>query len=200
MITTRSRLISAGLELIAERGYQGATVGAIEEAAGLVPRRGALYKHFANKEELIRAGLEERIAAVQGFDEIRELLPLDDRRSELTLIGRWVLRELKAEEQIARIIEKEGDRFPELRKLMLTQLVNPGFEMVATGLRATGVPTAKADAVAAVMLGALVNHQRHATMFGAPPFDVDQDPFVDAWVDIMMLATSPSHSDKGETA
>ena len=49
---TRDRLLDAAVELFAERGYTETTVGDIEEAAGLVPRAGAMYKHFASKDEL----------------------------------------------------------------------------------------------------------------------------------------------------
>src|SRR2546421_9024600 len=38
---TRARILDAAMALFAERGYQGTTVGDIEQAAGLAPRSGA---------------------------------------------------------------------------------------------------------------------------------------------------------------
>jgi AcrR family transcriptional regulator len=57
---TRERLIAAGRGLFGERGYEGASVAAILAAAGVA--RGALYHHFATKEELFDAVLERLVA------------------------------------------------------------------------------------------------------------------------------------------
>ena len=51
---TRERLMTAAIELFAERGFEGASVGEIERSAGLAPRSGALYQHFkGGKQELL---------------------------------------------------------------------------------------------------------------------------------------------------
>ncbi|MFG2201925.1 TetR family transcriptional regulator [Kitasatospora sp. NPDC048715] len=50
---TRGRLVEAGAVLFDRRGYAGATLGEIAAAAGVT--KGALYFHFASKEELARA-------------------------------------------------------------------------------------------------------------------------------------------------
>jgi AcrR family transcriptional regulator len=57
---TRERLIEAGRELFGERGYEATSIAAILTAAGVA--RGALYHHFATKEELFDAVLERLIA------------------------------------------------------------------------------------------------------------------------------------------
>ncbi|MFJ6618169.1 TetR family transcriptional regulator [Kitasatospora sp. NPDC091335] len=54
---TRGRLVEAGAELFDRRGYAGATLGEIAAAAGVT--KGALYFHFASKEELARAVSEQ---------------------------------------------------------------------------------------------------------------------------------------------
>src|SRR5690606_17407497 len=62
--STRERLLEAGLRLFAERGFSAVTVGDIERAVGLVPRRGALYRHFASKEALLGAAVEAHLTSV----------------------------------------------------------------------------------------------------------------------------------------
>ncbi|MEU8926100.1 TetR/AcrR family transcriptional regulator [Kitasatospora sp. NPDC048545] len=54
---TRGRLVEAGAGLFDRRGYAGATLGEIAAAAGVT--KGALYFHFASKEELARAVFEQ---------------------------------------------------------------------------------------------------------------------------------------------
>jgi AcrR family transcriptional regulator len=70
---TRQRLIEAAMELFAVKGYEGTGVEELAEHAGY--SRGAFYSNFANKEELMKAIIN------QGFDSdlegIRHLEPLE---------------------------------------------------------------------------------------------------------------------------
>lgn len=53
---TRTALLDAALDVFAQRGFEGASLDEIAEAAGFT--RGAIYKNFANKEELFFAVIE----------------------------------------------------------------------------------------------------------------------------------------------
>jgi len=55
----RGALLDAAVEVFAERGYRDASVDEIAERAGY--SKGALYWHFASKDELFYALLDERI-------------------------------------------------------------------------------------------------------------------------------------------
>ena len=55
----RDALIDSAVRVIAKRGYGGASVDGIVEAAGL--SKGTFYWHFESKEELFLAVIEERI-------------------------------------------------------------------------------------------------------------------------------------------
>lgn len=57
----RDELLSAALRVFAEHGYRDASVDQIAAAAGY--SKGALYWHFASKEEVLFALLDERIDA-----------------------------------------------------------------------------------------------------------------------------------------
>ena len=66
---TRDALLDAASKVFAERGFQGASLDEIAATAGYT--RGAIYKHFADKEELLHevcVRLNERTFA--EFDEI----------------------------------------------------------------------------------------------------------------------------------
>lgn len=54
---TRGHLLAAARRVFAERGYQGATIDDVAEAAGCT--KGACYFHFASKEEILLTLLEE---------------------------------------------------------------------------------------------------------------------------------------------
>ena len=60
--TTRDGLIAAAHDLFGERGYDGTSIEAILEAAGVA--RGALYHHFATKEAVFDAVLDRMVADI----------------------------------------------------------------------------------------------------------------------------------------
>jgi len=56
---TRSRILEAGYRVFARRGYEAATVEEITVECGIA--KGALYGHFASKEDLFRTILVEHV-------------------------------------------------------------------------------------------------------------------------------------------
>ena len=177
----------AALRLFAERGYHGTSVGDIEAAAGLSPRSGALYKHFASKAAVLEAAMEQRRRSFEQVDVLLELVPFGDLRAELTVMARFVLEEIGAQQQLVRVIMKEGDRFPQLRDEFHESLVNRGWESGLRWWRARcrhhGVPEGDAEAMMAVLFGPLILHPVMVTLFAQPPAGVDEDRLVAAWVD-----------------
>jgi AcrR family transcriptional regulator len=74
---TRNLLLDAAKEVFAQRGFEGASLEEIAEAAGYT--RGAIYKHFSGKEELFLA-VNKRYneGFLQGFaDNIDPSVPLE---------------------------------------------------------------------------------------------------------------------------
>src|SRR5580704_16355663 len=59
---TRAQLIAIGTRLFAARGYEGTSVEAVLQEAGV--SRGSLYHHFSSKEALFEAVLEDIEARV----------------------------------------------------------------------------------------------------------------------------------------
>jgi AcrR family transcriptional regulator len=71
---TRDVLVEAATEVFARRGYEGASLEEIAETAGFT--RGAIYKHFAGKEELFFAandGFNQRV--IEAFRAIAPSSP-----------------------------------------------------------------------------------------------------------------------------
>jgi AcrR family transcriptional regulator len=54
---TREHLIAVATQLFASRGYEGTSVDAVQQGAGV--SRGSLYHHFASKDALFEAVVEE---------------------------------------------------------------------------------------------------------------------------------------------
>lgn len=62
---TRERLLDAAIEVFSAKGFAGASIDAIAQAAGYT--KGAVYANFANKEELFLAVVDRRVKAVMRF-------------------------------------------------------------------------------------------------------------------------------------
>jgi AcrR family transcriptional regulator len=184
--TTRERLIAAAIDLFAENGYEGTSVGEIEAAAGLVPRSGALYKHFPSKRALLGAALAERMDAIDLIDARMDLLPVGDLDEELRTIGRLALEELESERQLARIVMKEGDRFPEIAADFHDAIVARGraisIAWFTSRAAALGVVPRDPEATAEVMADALIGRTLQSFMFGERLGRVEEERFLGAWV------------------
>ena len=88
---TRERLVTEAMRLFGEQGYQATSVAQIEAAAGLAPGSGALYHHFKSKEALLEA-IDRQLDRRRAMRDIRALFAgLRDLRSELTMLGRYLL-------------------------------------------------------------------------------------------------------------
>ena len=184
---TKQRLLQAGVRLFAERGFRETTVGDIEAAVGLQPRRGALYRHFPSKEALLEAALEQHLDALAEAGAALDNLPLTDMRAEAIALGRWLLSELDSERPIVRIFEQDGDRLPELREVFRHRVVDAGYLATAELARrwlADAASTIDVQAVAVVLLGSLVNFRRSTWTFAHPPLGMDSEAFLATWADL----------------
>jgi AcrR family transcriptional regulator len=82
---TRQALLDASLELFSERGFQGATVQAVSQRAGVT--KGAFYHHFESKDDILQQIHEEYAGEmVAGAREVAaaDLTPAEQLRSIIT--------------------------------------------------------------------------------------------------------------------
>jgi AcrR family transcriptional regulator len=186
---TKERIVSEAIRLFAERGYRGTTVGDIEAAAGLTRRAGGLYKHFRSKEEVLEAAIERHVREVGAFAQMLDMLPLGDLRAELTLIARYTIGELRAQRPLIKIVQKDGDQFPALMRLVRDQLIRTGHEtanaVMTKIIDQSGVVVDQdPKALATVALSALVGREIEEMMFEHAPGGLTDDEFIEAWVDV----------------
>lgn len=164
--------VPAALTLFAEQGFRRTTVGQIERAAGFTPRGGAMYKHFAGKDELLHAALDQHARHVDGQRAVMDLLPLGDLAAELTLIGRYLLAELSGHREVTALIEKEGAQLPELARQFWRQIAGPGFVLGAQVLERQLKPQRDQSGTP----GAVGDRGRRARELPPRPVDLPPNP------------------------
>lgn len=182
---TRDRLLDAARTLFAERGYAATSVGDVEAAAGLSPRSGALYKHFASKEALLRAVFD----SYGGMDELDAhvaMLDLGDLRAEIVLVGRVGLAELRRERDLIRMVMREGERFPEIAVTFRARVVRRSHALAARWISERlpqhGGYVEDPEALGSVLVDALVGYVVEELLFGPAAGGVDDERFLSAWV------------------
>lgn len=191
IVSTSGRLLEAALRLFAEHGYASVTVGQIEEAAGLRPRRGSLYNHFTSKEALLAALIDLQVERAElAGAEILELLPLGDLRSDLLLLGRLVLKNLEAQSDLLRLMAREGSSHPAVIAAARERIAGFGHQRAIRIFEALIGDRDGRDvaATASVALDALVGFWMEGVIFDVPPSGMDPERYLAAWVE-MVAAT-----------
>ncbi len=184
---TRERILDAAVELFGSKGFHGTSVGEIEQAAGLSPRSGALYKHFPSKRALLVETVRRRGRVVRELTELVDAEMLGDVRAELHVMARMALHEIGNDQPVLRIVMKESDNFPELREEFYRRIVSNGHGQAVHWLRLVArradVPESELDldALASLLLGSIINYRVLETLFDRPPLEVDEARFLATW-------------------
>jgi AcrR family transcriptional regulator len=177
--SSRDRLIEAAIELFAANGFERTTVGEIEGAAGFTPRGGTMYKHFASKDELLRAAIDEHVRVTEGMRTVADLLPLGHVGAETTLWVRYLLAELSRHRALTTLIEKEGARYPIIAERFWQEIARPGYQLGADVLNQQLNKDQPGqwdhEALSVVLLGAVINYRRAQWTFGETPLEVSEE-------------------------
>jgi AcrR family transcriptional regulator len=188
---TRARVVTEAMRLFGEQGYHATSIAQIEQAAGLTPGAGGLYRHFRSKRALLEAGMEQQVQAgrelVAFLDDPAELaaLPL---RDQLRAVARAGLARLQEERDVNRLLLRDLAQFPDLLARVEQDDVRRVFRVLTGWLAATaGAAGDGVDwgAVAAVVIGATSHWWILGDVFGHHPDGVTQDRYVDALVDLV---------------
>jgi AcrR family transcriptional regulator len=148
-LDARDQLLSAALEAVAERGFDSCTVDEIAERAGY--SKGAFYWHFASKDDLFLALIEEvvdrrwleAIELLESASRDRDMAPAaSDRFAEMIGTQRPIL--VAQHEYLSRALRDPGlrSRYAERLDRFRSALA----KAVAARLRELGSPGSAADA------------------------------------------------------
>jgi AcrR family transcriptional regulator len=183
-IATRERLVTEAMRLFGEQGYQATSVAQIEAAAGLAPGSGALYHHFKSKQALLEAGIDRQLDRRHAMRDIRALFAgLGDLRSELTMLGRYVLSVLDEESQLLQI----ASRTPPTHSSRLSDAYAALFDGLYAELAdwvSNWIPTISeqdATVLSTIAVDALVGKRATSAWFRAPDAGIPDEQYIAEW-------------------
>jgi AcrR family transcriptional regulator len=185
--------MGAALRLVAERGFEAATVGAIEAEAGLAPRSGALYQYFAGKDDVLRCAIERELEVLDELGSVIEMLPLGDLRAELTLMARWNLSSLRRRSDLTGLLQREARQLPaDLLEEIYVRIVARPYDQVVAWLRGRLPPDSDADVytLALVLIESMASYNAIQQTFGRTPDDIDDERFIAGWAEIALAVAN----------
>ncbi len=170
MTRRREEILAAAKVCFAREGFHATSMRDIYRECGLSP--GAVYNHFASKEEIVRALGEERLREAQARREALELV--EDPIEALRLLAAGTREELGREEDLLLELQLAAEA---LRDESIAEVSRKTFDATletVVGLigRAQGTghvdPSVDADALGRVLIG-LFQGLILQTAIGAPP-------------------------------
>lgn len=182
--STKERLVTEAMRLFGEQGYKATSITQIEKAAGLVPGCGALYNHFKTKEAVLAAGIDRQLDRRRAMHDISALFAGEgELRTELTLLGRYVLRVLNQESQFLQVAARtpadQSDRLTAAYAALVDGLYNELTDWI--GGCAPGLDPTEARRIAVVGVNALLGKQAACVVFHAPQVDTPDEEYIADW-------------------
>jgi AcrR family transcriptional regulator len=166
--------VAGALEIFLEFGFDATTVTEIERRAGLSPGSGSFYRHFASKEELLKAAVEREIdICTQYVAEVEtQQIQESDPREALKLQLERVLGYIRQYHRLVRLNQRDGSRLPDVR------------ETIEAAVRRSGGLDAWADDPYSVVITAALLAYEFMEVPGIPTSDVEEKAFLDALSDM----------------
>lgn len=191
-------LLEAALAVFAERGYRNARIDDVAEAAGVT--KGAVYHHFANKEQLLCRAIEHYLAT--AFGDLDTLLR--DEGGPASVRIRLLLRrgfrtaDPNRRRVLALLLQGVRHDVPEAHRQWLAGGPMKGWELLADLIEEGKVsgefrPDVDAPAAARVVISGLMTQLVWQLIAGeVPGLAIDEDRLIDSTVDLLLHGLRPA--------
>jgi AcrR family transcriptional regulator len=166
---TRDRILDAAREVLADEGLSGFTMSEVERRVGLAVGSGSIYRHYASKEALLQAVLEQEVrvnrAATEATRQAAQQLSDATERDER--VYKQMLDDLRRFNRFFALMLDQGDRNPELRSAVQAAL-HPD----------TNGETAAEEPLETFAMAALGGYHLFSIMQGQPFNGIEEEPFL----------------------
>lgn len=187
----RAQLTNVALHLFASRGFGGTTTKAIAEAAGV--SEGIIFRHFATKDELYAAILEER-ARLDNFDAtldaLRNVARTGDDASLVRQVVQLTLDAYRRNPDFHRMMLYAALEGHDLAKASQRVLGTPVFAFFRDYVRSRQAAGAFRDGPAELLVFGLLALPIHfamsTTLFDLQQINVSDDVLIDTFTRIIL--------------
>jgi AcrR family transcriptional regulator len=191
-------LLEAALAVFAERGYRNARIDDVAEAAGVT--KGAVYHHFANKEELLCRAIEQYLAAAFGDldTQLRDVGGPASVRIRLLLRRGFGAADPNRRRVLALLLQGVRHDVPEAHRQWLAGGPIKGWELLAALIeegKASGEfrPDVDAQVAARIVVSGLMTQLVWQPIAAeVPGLGMDEDRLIDSSIDLLLHGLRPA--------
>jgi AcrR family transcriptional regulator len=183
---TRDRLLDAAIALFARQGYSSTSVADIQQACGLSPGSGALYKHFPSKKALLQEATRRQVEQMGAtWDEYNRTRP-SDTKSALRQGAEQIWASFENNAQLLRVMFREPKALDEMIDDLWSAVAATAYQRTARALSAAkdaGVSRVEdPEATSTVLVAALAYLPILQMLIQRTPGKLDADRFREAWL------------------
>jgi AcrR family transcriptional regulator len=184
--STRERLLDAAMTLFARQGYAATSIADIQQACGLSPGSGALYKHFPSKKALLQEATRRQVELMGTMrDDYNRNRPTDVPGA-LRQGAEQIWASLDYNRQLLRVMFREPEAIEEMIDELWSAATTTAYKRTGRAL-AVAVETGAAqtedpEATATVLVAALAYLPIAEMLIGRRPGDIDPERFREAWL------------------
>jgi AcrR family transcriptional regulator len=184
--STRDRLLDAALALFARQGYSATSVADIQEACGLSPGSGALYKHFPSKKALLQEATRRHVEQMGAVRDEYDRTRPSDTRSALRQGAEQIWASIDDNSQLLRVMFREPEALEDMIDELWSAVAANAYQRTAQALstaRDAGVSHVEdPEATSTVLLAALAYLPIVQLLIQRTPGKLDADRFREAWL------------------
>jgi AcrR family transcriptional regulator len=189
---TREQILDVAWDLFLRQGFTGTTVTQIEAAAGLSAGSGSFYRHFRSKQDVLQAVVDREVGRLDA-DRQLGADPADtggDVRVALAHELRQRLDNLRRIQPLMLLVARErehlGTSADNLGDVLVGRNLELRAERLARWMDTGAIPPRDPEALAAVVLHALVGYHLSKTFFRGSPGGLSADALVGTLVELLV--------------
>jgi AcrR family transcriptional regulator len=184
--STRERLLEAAMEMFARQGYASTSVADIQQACGLSPGSGALYKHFPSKKALLQEATRRQVELMGAMGDDYNRTRPTDVRGALRQGAEQIWANIDYNSQLLRVMFREPEAIEDMIDDLWSAAASTAYQRAAQALTsAKDAGVAQADdpeATATVLVAALAYLPIAQLLIGRTPGNMDPQRFREAWL------------------
>jgi AcrR family transcriptional regulator len=183
---TRDRLLDAAIALFARQGYASTSVADIQQACGLSPGSGALYKHFSSKKALLQEATRRQVEQMGAMRDDYDRARPTDVQGALRLGAEQIWASLENNTELFRVMFREPEALGDMIDDVWSAATTIAYQRAGRALSAAkddgAAQVADPEATSTVLVAALAYLPIAQMLVGRTPGDIDADRFRAAWL------------------
>lgn len=174
------------MELFARKGYTATSIADIQQACGLSPGSGALYKHFPSKKALLQEAARRQMERMSAFHDDYNRTRPTDVRGALRRGAEQILAGIESNTNMLRVMYREPEAIGDMMDDVYNTVTSTAYRRTARALNGAKEAGAAAvvdpEATATVLIAALAYLPIAQLLIDHTPGDLDADRFLEAWL------------------